>query len=96
MGGVGGQNAQGHKKKKVRKVSTRKSVKREEEKRESGYHRDDKKTRASSMTERMIHRFLKCETQRQRPSLALDPVYPSYIAPKVTWAPVSALFDPFA
>jgi hypothetical protein len=45
--------------------------------RESGYHRDNKKTRASSTRERMIHRFLKFGTERQRPSLALDPVYPS-------------------
>jgi len=34
--------------------------------RESGYHMDNKKTRASSTRERMIHQF-KCGTQRQRP-----------------------------
>ena len=39
----------------------------------------------------MIHQFLKLG-----PSLALDPIYPSYIAPKVTGPPVSASFDPIA
>jgi hypothetical protein len=73
------------------KISQKKRKKR---KRVRIYHRDDKKTRASSTRERMIHRFfLKCGTQRQRSSLALDPVHSSHIA---TCAPVSALFDPIA
>ena len=94
VGGVGGQKCASSEKNKSSQSVDQKIIQKSGRKeRESGYHRDDNKT---AREKELIHRFLNWGTLRQRPSLALDPVHPSYIAPNVTCPPVSALFDLFA